>query len=124
MKELGYGIFVVCIVSTSAKKGLQLLGAFVIACSLLCTTLVKLRDLGIAHDHLLKFCKELKKIYGKRRVTPNMHLHMHLADCVLDYGPVYGFWLFSFERYNGILGKYPTNNKSVELQMMRKFIRD
>ena len=49
---------------------------------------------------------------------------MHLADCVLDYGPVYSFWLFSFERYNGILGKYPTNNKSVELQMMRKFTRD
>ena len=49
---------------------------------------------------------------------------MHLADCVLDYGPVYGFWLFSFERYNGILGKYPINNKSVELQMMRNFTRD
>ena len=38
---------------------------FVIACSLLCTTLVKLRDVGIAHDHLLKFCKEFEKIYGK-----------------------------------------------------------
>ena len=53
-----------------------------------------------------------------------MHLHMHLADCVQDYGPVYSFWLFSFERYNGILGKYPTNNKSIALQMMRKFARD
>ena len=42
---------------------------FVIACSLVCTTLVKLKDLGIAHDHLLKFCKEFEKIYGKRRVT-------------------------------------------------------
>ena len=39
---------------------------FVIACSLLCTALVKLRDLGITHDHLFKFCKEFEKIYGKR----------------------------------------------------------
>lgn len=54
-------------------------------------------------------------------VTPNMHLHMHLLDCVLDYGPVYAFWLFSFERYNGILGDYGTNQRATELQLMRKF---
>ena len=53
-----------------------------------------------------------------------MHLYMHLADCVMDYGLVYTFWLLGFERDNGILGKYPTNNKSVKLQMMRKFARD
>ncbi len=34
-----------------------------------------------------------------------------------------GFWLFSFERYNGILGEYYTNNKSIELQLMRKFTK-
>ena len=50
-----------------------------------------------------------------------MHLHTHLLDCVLDYGPVYAFWLFSFERYNGILGDYGTNQRAVEIQLMRKF---
>jgi hypothetical protein len=54
----------------------------------------------------------------------SMQMHTHLADCMLDYGPVYSFWLFSFERYNGILGNYHTNNRSVELQIMRKFVRD
>jgi hypothetical protein len=97
---------------------------FVNACTLLSTTLIKIPDVGVAHDHLIKFRKEFENIYGKDRVTPNMHLHMHLADCVLDYGPVYSLWLFSFERYNGILGKYHTNNKAVELMMMRKFTRD
>ena len=38
------------------------------------------------------------------------------------YGSIYGFWLFSFERYNGILGSYHTNNKTVEIQIMRKFM--
>lgn len=97
---------------------------FVTACNLLCTTLINIRDVGVAHDDLIQFCKKFEQIYGKGRVTPNMHLHVPLADCVLDYGPVYSFWLFSFERYNGILGKYHTNNKSIELQIMRKFIRD
>jgi hypothetical protein len=50
-----------------------------------------------------------------------MHLHTHLLDCILDYGPVYSFWLFSFERYNGILGEYCTNQRSVEIQLIRKF---
>ncbi len=57
-------------------------------------------------------------------MTPNMHLDVHLADCVLDYGPIYSFWLFSFERYNGILGKFHNNNKSIKMQVMRKFLRD
>ena len=34
------------------------------------------------------------------------------------------FWLFSFERYNGILGNYYTNNKCIEVQLMKKFLRD
>lgn len=51
-----------------------------------------------------------------------MHLHLHLKECVENYGSIYGFWLFSFERYNGILGSYQTNNKTVELQIMRKFM--
>jgi len=29
----------------------------------------------------------------------------------MDYGPVFGFWLFSFERYNGHLGSTYTNNR-------------
>ena len=48
---------------------------------------------------------------------------LHLQDCILDYGPVRGFWCFPFERYNGILGAYPTNNKNIEVQMMNRFIR-
>ena len=97
---------------------------FVNACRLICGPIVKLRDVALSHSILLQFCREFEKLYGKPCITPNMHLHTHLADCIFDYGPVCGFWLFSFERYNGILGDYYTNNKSIELQLMRKFSRD
>ena len=50
-----------------------------------------------------------------------MHLHYHLKDCILDFGPVYSFWLFSFERLNGVLGSYRTNCKDISLQLMRRF---
>ncbi|RXM98321.1 hypothetical protein EOD39_13275 [Acipenser ruthenus] len=52
-----------------------------------------------------------------------MHLHGHLKECISSYGPVYFFWLFSFERYNSILGNQPPNQRSVELQMMR-YLKD
>ena len=43
---------------------------------------------------------------------------------MLDYGPVNNFWLFSFERFNGVLGDFKTNQRAVELQLLRKFLRD
>ena len=41
-----------------------------------------------------------------------------------DYGPVYGFWLFAYERYNGILGDQPNNSRAIEPQLMNRFLKD
>ena len=73
---------------------------------------------------LLKFCKNVESLYGNLAITPNMHLHCHIAECVKDFGPIYGFWLLSFERYNGILGSYPTNKRNTTEQIMRRFLRE
>ena len=51
-----------------------------------------------AEELILKFCQTFVELYGKKYCTPNLHLHGHLASCIKDYGPVYAFWLFSFER--------------------------
>ena len=74
-----------------------------------------------AHGCIVCFCKLSSILYGKTFCTINMHLHCHLRDIILDYGPVHSFWLFSFERYNGILGDLPNNHRAITLQLMRKF---
>lgn len=61
-------------------------------------------DIKIADLLLTQFCKWVGKVFGLKVVTPNMHMHLHLADCLQDFGPFHAFWLFSFERYNGLLG--------------------
>ena len=66
----------------------------------------------------------MEQLYGKKFLTCNMHLHCHLREVLLDYGPVFGFWLFSFERYNGHLGSTYTNNRSVEIKFMRDFLKE
>ncbi len=53
-----------------------------------------------------------------------MHMHCHIRSCIEDYGPSHGFWLFAFERYNGILGSVPNNNRCIELQLMKRFVAD
>lgn len=57
---------------------------------------------------------------GHKACTPNMHLHLHIKECLYDFGPPYAFWCYAFERYNGLLGKFPTNQKNIEPQLMKK----
>ena len=75
-----------------------------------------------ADNLLVQFCKSVESLYGKDNVTMNMHLHCHLSECIFDYGPVYSFWCFAFERFNGILGSYHVNNHQIEVQLMRRFL--
>ena len=68
-----------------------------------------------------KFCRHVERLYGQDVITPNMHLHSHINQCLNDCGSMYRFWCFSYERYNGILGNFPTN-KNITAQLMRRFI--
>ena len=97
---------------------------FVLACRRLCKYSVTSTDLAIADGLLVQFCKRLCRIYGANALTPNCHMHCHLVTCIKNFGPLHSFWLFPFERYNGILGDQPNNNRSVELQFMRRFQKD
>lgn len=89
---------------------------FVRACRLICKPNVKIDDINTAD---FSSCNFAEIIYGKEHCTPNMHLHLHLKQSFLDFGPPHAFWFFAFERYNGILGSYHTNKKSVESQFMK-----
>lgn len=92
------------------------------ACRILCKPILSQDDLLKADHLLLKFCCTVQTLYGSFAITPNMHMHGHLVKCMREYGPVTSFWLFSFERYNGILGAFSNNKKDIEVQLMRKFL--
>ena len=94
---------------------------FVRACSLICSRAITLDAIDQCDDALIAFCRWFEQLYGAEMCTPNMHLHCHLKQCLLDYGPACSFWLFACERMNGYLGSVPTNHHSIEVQLMRKF---
>jgi hypothetical protein len=57
------------------------------------------------HTMLIKVVTLIEQKYGRNKITPNLHLSLHLCECSLDFGPLYAFWCFSFERMNGMLGE-------------------
>ncbi|KAA1479991.1 hypothetical protein DENSPDRAFT_789804, partial [Dentipellis sp. KUC8613] len=66
-------------------------------------------------------------LYGYLNVKPNHHWLTHIFDQICDYGPVYGFWTFIFERLNKVLKSYSTNNHGggeIEVSFMRAFMPD
>jgi hypothetical protein len=71
--------------------------------------------------HLNAYCKLYAKIYGGDELKPNHHLCRHLAGFMRDYGPTCAFWLFAFERYNGIMTNYNTRASVVETSMFRQY---
>ena len=97
---------------------------FVLACRILRQPVITKQEIKKADALLVNFCTGMETLYGKQFLTCNMHLHRHLHSVLLDYGPVFGFWLFSFERYNGQIGSTLTNNRSVEIQFMRDFLKE
>jgi hypothetical protein len=117
-----YSLF--CLYNILSANDYECWRHFVLASRLLCKPSPTTTDISIADKFLLQFCRRFETIYGDEAITPNMHMHGHLAECILEYGPMSSFWLFSFERYNGILGDQPTNNRSIELQLMYRFIQD
>ena len=97
---------------------------FVKACRLLCCRSISHDALAMADNFLQTYCVSFQNLFGNNACTINMHKHLHLKECVEDFGPVYSFWCYPFERFNGQLGAYHTNNRSIERQVVQKFLRE
>ena len=94
---------------------------FVQGCNLICKKKLSFSECNQAQNFIIEFCKEFETLYGKENLVINMHLACHLKECIIDYGPIHGFWCFGFERFNGILGSFPNNHLNVSITMMKKF---
>jgi hypothetical protein len=57
--------------------------------------------------------------------TINHHLARHYLKFIKLFSPVYGWWLFAFERFNGMLEKVKHNRHDgghMELTLMRNWV--
>ena len=85
-------------------KDRQILTHFVRICTILVSRIIQIDLMREAHQRLIEIVSLIEEHYGRDKITPNLHLSLHLCECSHDFGPLYAFWCFSFERMNGILG--------------------
>jgi hypothetical protein len=90
---------------------------------LLLTYSVTVGNVCRAHDAFRQYCVGVEEVWGGSFMKPNHHHLMHLKQCVLDYGPPHVFWVFAFERSNGLLANFHSSNRTVELEMMKRFMQ-
>lgn len=94
---------------------------FVDACRLLLKSSLTQEEIEEVHSLLLKFNTEFKTLYPDKTLTINNHLHGHLKKTIEDFSVPHAYWLFGFERFNGVFGKYKNNNHNVELTFMKTY---
>jgi len=46
---------------------------------------------------MTRFLNGVQEHYGREIIAINMHMHIRLAECILDCGPFYPFWCYAFE---------------------------
>ena len=67
---------------------------YVRACTILCTRVITTENLKLAHTLLIQFNRLIEQILGPEHCSINMHLHCHLAESVLNFGPIFILLLF------------------------------
>jgi hypothetical protein len=112
-----------CLYGRVTEKVYRVWQLYVESCHLFCQPVISVHDLNIAHEKLMQFCRQFEKLFSSKLVTMNIHLHTHMVESIISHGPMPAFWLYGFERKNGLLGKFPTNNRSCEVQFMRSYLK-
>ena len=99
---------------------LQCWSLFVQASVILRQYTISVEDLNLADEKILEFCEKFETLYGKENCSPNIHLHHHIKNCIVDFGPISAFWAFPFERFNGLLENFTKNWMKPEEQILQK----
>ncbi|KAJ8672162.1 hypothetical protein QAD02_003421 [Eretmocerus hayati] len=76
------------------------------------------KDVEDARKVLNVFVKQFQDLYGMKYMTSNVHSSLHLADDVLELGPLWTHSSFGREDINGKLAHLVLSSKSAQLQMV------
>lgn len=113
--------------TTHSRNRRRLYSAALLLCvgvRLLATRTISLVQARLGQDFIAQFCRACLAL-GILLVI-NHHLSMHFFDMIQRYGPVYAWWLFAFERFNGMFEKVKHNGHDggkMEVTLMRNWVQ-
>lgn len=82
-----------------------------------------LPDIDRAQTYMRHFCEGLLRL--RVQLKPNHHYAMHLPQYFRAFGPCYSWWLFPYERFNGLLEEVELNGHpdDAETSLARWWVR-
>ncbi len=79
---------------------------------------IPLADIDTAQELLQRFYTLTLQLYSRSICTANMHLLIHLSECVRNWGPLWSYSCFGFESMNGHLRKSCHGTRNVLPQLV------
>lgn len=71
---------------------------------------------------LKKFVKQFQEYYGEKYMVYNIHLLLHLAESVRNFGPLWNYSLFPYENMNGYLKNFVKGPNEPLIQINTKYL--
>ncbi len=90
---------------------------------LLASESISMEEVHRGHRYIRRCCEEMLRL--GIHLVPNHHLAMHYPDIFRLFGPVYAWWLYAQERYNGEQERVHHNGKAggeMELTLLRNWV--
>ncbi|OXA43283.1 hypothetical protein Fcan01_21926 [Folsomia candida] len=90
--------------------------------SILCQDSVTMDEILVAEILIKEFSMLIPNLYGQSYCSFNVHLLTHAAENVRKWGPLWGYSLFQFENYNGILKNSFCGTREISTQIVNRAI--
>ena len=121
---LFYGLPVLCDFVENISEDLsQSFATFVNAAFKLSEGKISIIDLEEIETDLALALAMFEDLFGRTFITCNIHLSLHVVDCVRKCGPLWCTSTIAYESYIGNLQKYVNGSKGVEHQIAVKHLQ-
>lgn len=99
--------------SASGKRAAALHLTFTLVSAIVIATsrVTSSKHVDVYLDLMTAYAQGLKEHFPDFEFHPNHHLAFHLAEFLIQYGPIHEWWTFPFERIIGMLQRVLTNDK-------------
>ncbi len=115
------------ITTTCSRNWQSLYQAILLLCTsvrLFATRKISMAQAQQAQQFMAQYCRACIRL--RITLVINHHLSHHFCDMIKCFGPVYSWWLFAFEQFNGMLEKVNHNGHDgghMELTLVRNWVQ-
>ncbi|KAG1888658.1 hypothetical protein F4604DRAFT_1877216 [Suillus subluteus] len=81
---------------------------------------ISMSQARVGQSFILRYC--LESLQLRIPLTINHHASMHISKMIQKVGPVYAWWLFAFERFNGMLERLTLMRNWVQTHLIYEYL--